>query len=264
MDSEVATRTRNGVGRVTRGQRQPSAAVSAAGRPAISRRGGPTAAPSSPIASHRFTLLVVDACPIFRLGLRAAFQDASDFSVIEDTGDGDLAIAIALRARPSAVILDGQIQGARSGVEVAREIHSRLPGTKLVALSASAKEAQVIAMIEAGVGGYLQKDMAPAEVVDSLRAVLTGRTVFSTQVSSMLSARLANASGGLALTRREVQTLVLLAGGMQNEEIASAMGVTAKAIQLHLTNIYGKLGARNRTEAVVYGARKGLIAIEGR
>ena len=124
------------------------------------------------------------------------------------------------------------------------------------------------AMMEAGVDGYILKDTPPRDVIESVRMVMDGRTVFSSQVSGSLVRGYLSLSTGAqgkqpdAITDRERDVLQLLVNGATNAEIANELHVSVGTVQFHLTNIYSKLGVRSRAEAIVHASREGLVVLD--
>ncbi len=122
--------------------------------------------------------------------------------------------------------------------------------------------------MELGVDGYLLKDTPPSDILEGLRMVMRGSSVFSSTVSANIIQGYLHSPYNRAkknrdsLTAREAEVLQLIADGRTNDDVADALGVTVKAIQVHLTNLYAKLDAKNRTEAVVKAARRGLVILD--
>ena len=218
---------------------------------------------STATPGHRWGVLIIEDHPIMRMGARAALANAPEFSVVGEADNAEDALKLAAVLRPDVVFLDIKLNGPRSGVDVARELRQSLPKAKIIVFTNFGQEPYVRAMMAIGVDAYLLKDTPPGEIVHTLQMVLQGRSVFSSQVSSaLLRAYLGKPAESVRLTAREGEVLQMVADGQVNDEIAAALGVTVKAVQLHLTNIYAKLGARNRTEALVIAARNGLVVLE--
>jgi DNA-binding NarL/FixJ family response regulator len=210
----------------------------------------------------QYRVMIVDSHPIVRLGLRASLAGDAGFKVVAEADNGDDALRLAERYRPHVVLLETRLQGRRSGFEVARALRGVVPEVRILVLSSHASLSYVRDMIDAGVDGYLLKEARPAEIVDSLRTVVTARQVFSGRVREALSPPWSQ-GGNSGLTRRQLDVLQRVADGHVNQEIATAMGISVKAVQIHLSGIYSRLGARTRTEAVVMAAKKGLVEIAG-
>jgi DNA-binding NarL/FixJ family response regulator len=206
---------------------------------------------------------MVDDHPVVRVGIRAALASLSEFYVVGEADNADDALSLAAVHRPDVVFLDIKISGEKSGVDLARELRSRHPESRIVVFTNYSQEPYIKALFEIGVDGYLLKDTPPAEIVHTLQMVLQGRGVYSDRINATLvRGYLGKPGGGQSLSGREAEVLQLVADGKTNKEIAAAMHLSVKGIQLHLTTLYSKLGARNRTEALVLAARSGLIVID--
>ncbi|MBI4306465.1 MAG: response regulator transcription factor [Chloroflexi bacterium] len=220
------------------------------------------ALPGKPAGGMDFyRILLVDGHPIVRLGLKTALEAHKEFRVLGEASTRDQAIGLAGELQPDIVIFDLSYAGRRSGLELARAIRSRWPRQKLFVLSGRAYEFDVRCMMDAGVDGFLLKDALPAHIVDALKTIMTGNQVLSSTIRSVLREERAGTSPYDRMTTRQLEILRRLAEGQVNEEIADALGVTVKAVQIHLTSIYEKLGARTRTEAVVFAAQRGIVAL---
>jgi DNA-binding NarL/FixJ family response regulator len=202
----------------------------------------------------------VDSHPIVRLGLRTTLEASGDFRVVAEADNGEDAVAFAEQLLPDVALLETRLSGARSGFDVARALKTLSHDIRILVLSSHAYVSYVQIMIDAGVDGYLIKDAGPVEIVDSVRTVLSSRQVFSARLrNALVDAR--SQAGLPRLTRKQLDVLQRLADGNLNEEIATALGISVKAVQVHLSGIYSRLGARTRTEAVVLAAKQGIVAI---
>jgi DNA-binding NarL/FixJ family response regulator len=213
-------------------------------------------------------VLVVDDHPMLRVGVVAFLSEAPDCDIVGETDNADDALELARMMRPDIVLLDIRLRGERNGVDLARDLREQVPEAKIVVLTNFPHEPYVRAMMELGVDGYLLKDTPPSDVLEGLRMVMRGSSVFSSTVSSNIVQGYLHSPYNRArrnqdsLTSREAEVLQLVANGQTNDDIADALGVTVKAIQVHLTNLYAKLNAKNRTEAVVKAARRGLVILD--
>ncbi|MBI2965690.1 MAG: response regulator transcription factor [Chloroflexi bacterium] len=205
-------------------------------------------------------MLVADRHPIVRLGLRTSLDQCRDFRVIAETDNGEDAITLSRRLQPDIVVLDVKLAGSRSGVDVARALREASSNMRILVLSGYAQESYVRLMIDAGVDGYVLKDSPPSDIVDSIRTVLTARQVFSASLKNALAHDQGHTDPN-RLTRKQLDVLQRLAEGNLNDEIARSLGISVKAVQIHLSGIYSRLGARTRTEAVVMAAKRGIVAI---
>ncbi len=213
-------------------------------------------------------ILVVDDHPMLRVGAVAFLSAADDCRIVGEAEDYDDALDKARHLHPDVVLLDIRLKGERNGIDLARALRSEVPDAKILVLSNFPHEPYVRAMMELGVEGYLLKDTPPSDVLEAIRMVMSGRNVYSAAISSGVVRGYLNSPYSRQerdkenLTSREAEVLQLIADGRTNDDIAEALGLSVKAIQAHLTNLYSKLGARNRTEAVVQAARRGLVVLD--
>ncbi len=214
------------------------------------------------------SVLIIDDHPIFRAGVVATLSGEPDFEIAGDVASALEALEVLNRARPDVVLTDIRLKGEINGVELVRRIRVHYPDVRVVVLTNYSNEPYIRAMMELGVEGYVLKDTPPREVIESLRMVKSGRTVFSTQVSrKVVQGYLGQSSNGRTalsdrLTDKEAEILQLLVDGASNPEIAERLHVSLATVQFHLTSIYSKLGVKSRAEAIVHAAREGLVVID--
>jgi DNA-binding NarL/FixJ family response regulator len=212
--------------------------------------------------ARRWRVMVVDDHPIVRQGLRTALEKTTNFEIVGEADNADDAISAVELLDPDVMLLDIRLKGGRSGVEVAGRLRTLRPALKIVVLTNHAQEPYLRAMVEAGVDGYLLKDTPPNQIVEALGMIVEGRSVYSDSVSSSLVTGYLRSQGAGNLTAREAEVLQLVADGLSNEEVANRLEIGQKAVQLHLTRIYTKLGVSGRTDAIVQAAKRGIIIID--
>ena len=213
-------------------------------------------------------VLVVEDHPIFRAGAATTIATEPDMEVVGEVSTAPEALELTRQLNPDVVLMDIRLQGTVNGIELARQVREENPDVRLVVLTNYSNEPYIRAMMEVGVEGYVLKDTPPRDVMESVRMVMDGRTVFSKQISQAIvrgylspsSDREASPQDGV--TERELEVLELLIVGAPNTEIAERLHISVGTVQFHLTNIYGKLGVRSRGEAVIKAARDGLIVID--
>lgn len=209
------------------------------------------------------TVLVVDDHPLYRQGIRSALSGQPDLQVVAEAGSADEALACLDVGVPDVVLLDINLPGA-NGVETARTLRERWPACGVVILTAHDDDPYVWALAEIGVQGYLLKSATDAEIVNAVRTVAGGGSVFTPAVTAKLVRRgRVDVDGApMELTEREREVLTLVAGGRTNREIGHALGISERTAQAHLAHIFDKLGAASRTEAVTLALRHRLIAFD--
>ena len=219
-------------------------------------------------AKRIIKVVIVDDHPIFRAGAIASLESEPDFEVVGEAANAPGALELISDHTPDVVLTDIRLEGPINGIELSRRVRSKHPDIRLVVLTNYSNEPYIRAMMNVGVEAYMLKDTKPREVIDSLRMVMDGQTVYSSAVTRViirgyLSGSLQNGkSGGVSITSKEAEVLQLLARGESNKRIAELLNVTVSAVQFHLTNIYGKLAVGSRSEAIVEAAREGLVVID--
>jgi len=212
-------------------------------------------------------VLLAEDHDIVREGTRQLLEKAGDLSIIGEAGDGEEAVRLAEVLRPDVVVMDVRMP-KMGGLEATRLLKARYPQMKVLILSAYENEEYVLPLLEAGADGYLLKTTKGAELAQAIRTVYAGRTaldplVAGTVVSHLTSKKQGYRAEGMAeaLSAREVEVLQAAARGMANKEIAEALSISYYTVQVHLRNIFGKLGVDNRTEAVTYALAQGWIKL---
>lgn len=213
-------------------------------------------------------VLIVDDHPMFRAGARGSLSAEPDFELAGEVAGAEEALEAIRHHQPDVVMTDIRLKGSINGVALARQIRNEYPGVKIVVLTNYSNEPYIRAMMEIGVEGYILKDTSPRDVIDSLRMVMAGQTVFSAQVTQKVVRGYLGAQGETddlrteTITVRETDVLRLLVSGASNIEIAESLNLSEASVRFHLTNIYSKLGVRSRTEAIIQAARQGLVVID--
>jgi DNA-binding NarL/FixJ family response regulator len=212
-------------------------------------------------------VLIADAAPMQRSGLRMALAGATGLEVAGEAGDGVEAVDLARRLLPDVLLMDLVLPRV-DGLAAARAIHDAGLPVRVLVLTAQDDDEHVLAAIGAGAAGFLRKDVPPADLVAAVRTVHGGGAVVAPQVLARLLTRLAevlpdpaatSATALEALTEREREVLVHVARGHSNAEIARALTVSETTIKTHVGHVLTKLGLRDRTQAVVLAYETGLV-----
>jgi DNA-binding NarL/FixJ family response regulator len=213
-------------------------------------------------AGPTITVLVVDDHAVVRQGLRTFLDLQEDIEVVGEAGDGAAAVEEAERLAPDVVLMDLAMPGI-DGVEAIRELRSRVPDARAIALTSFSDDERVFGAVRAGAAGYLLKDTDPAELVAGIRTVAAGQGLLSPLVAARLLEEMAGGGGGRPeaadLTPREREVLVLIAGGRSNKRIALELGVAEKTVKTHVGHVLAKLGVSDRTQAALWAVRHGLV-----
>ncbi|MET9239861.1 response regulator transcription factor [Nonomuraea sp. NPDC003709] len=208
-------------------------------------------------------VLVVDDQQLMREGLVALLDLVDDVDVVGDAGDGEQALRLVAELRPDVVLMDLRMP-VMDGVEATRRIARAHPEVAVVVLTTYDDDRSVDSALLAGACGYLTKDAGRAEIAAALRSAAAGQSTFSAAVSRRLVDALSRAAPPPVsacpdgLTVREVEVLRLVARGMSNAEIGSALFIAETTVKTHINNAFAKIGVRNRTEAAAY-ARDSLL-----
>jgi DNA-binding NarL/FixJ family response regulator len=216
----------------------------------------------TPVATT-IRILIVDDHIVVRAGLRALLSGEPGFVIIEESGNGLEAVALARRLAPDVVLMDLRLNdGAGAGegtdgIEATRRITATVPGTRVVVLTSYDSQDIVIRAIEAGASGYVLKAGPPEELFRAVRAAATGGMALAPEAAEHLTSRMSDPAP--ALSDRETQVVRLLAEGRNNRDIATALFLSEATIKTHLVRIYRKLGTDNRVSTVAEAARRGLI-----
>ncbi|MER6001423.1 response regulator transcription factor [Nonomuraea angiospora] len=208
-------------------------------------------------------VLVVDDQQLMREGLVALLDLVDDVDVVGDAGNGEQALRLVAELRPDVVLMDLRMP-VMDGVEATRRMARAHPEVAVVVLTTYDDDRSVDSALLAGACGYLTKDAGRAEIAAALRSAAAGQSTFSAAVSRRLVDALSRAAPPPVsacpdgLTVREVEVLRLVARGMSNAEIGSALFIAETTVKTHINNAFAKIGVRNRTEAAAY-ARDSLL-----
>jgi DNA-binding NarL/FixJ family response regulator len=209
-------------------------------------------------------VVIADDQPMMRAGFKAVLEATGDIVVVGEAGNGEEAVEVATEQAPDVVLMDIRMP-VMDGIEATR----RLPRQKVLILTTFGVDDYIIAALRAGASGFLLKDAPTAKVVEAVRAVAAGDAVLSPavtrqlldQVGRRLPAAVSREPEGLAqLTEREREVLRMLAAGLTNAEIAQVLVVSEATVKSHVSNLLGKLGLRDRVQAVIYAYETRLIA----
>jgi DNA-binding NarL/FixJ family response regulator len=210
-------------------------------------------------------VLLVDDHDLFRTGLRNLLEEQG-VDIVAEAGTGMEAIALVRELAPEVVVMDLNMPGI-SGVEATRQITSIAPLTRVLVLTISDQDGDVIDAIMAGACGYLLKDASIQELLLGIRAAAVGESLISPHVASKVLQRVRASSAQpeieetirSELSDREIEVLKLIANGKENAEIAAELHISPKTVKNHISNILMKLQIENRIQAAVYAVRSGIV-----
>ncbi|WP_430389918.1 response regulator [Dyella sp. 20L07] len=201
-------------------------------------------------------ILMVDDHPLLREGIAAVIDVQDDMSIVAEASSGSEAVEKFREYRPDITLMDLQMPGM-SGEEAIQRIASEFPGARIIVLTSYSGDAQVIRAMKLGASAYLLKNMLRTDLLNTIRKLHEGRHYLPNEVAGIIAAHMMDD----ALSCREVEVLRLVAQGCSNKEIAHRIHISEETAKSHVSNILSKLGAHDRTQAVVIAARRGIIDI---
>ncbi len=203
-------------------------------------------------------IMIVDDHSLMREGLKAVFSRQSDFKVIGEASDGSEAVKKATNLCPDVIIMD--VRMPYSGLQATMDITQALPETKILILTVSETEDDLVESVKAGARGYLLKGMDAEELVVAVRTVAAGGAIFTPSIAAKLlddfKADLNKNADDVNLTSREAEVLALVANDASNKEIAAQLDISEPTVKAHLRNILSKLHMKNRSQAAVYASQR--------
>jgi DNA-binding NarL/FixJ family response regulator len=206
------------------------------------------------------TVMIIDDQTLFRRGLAKLLESDPRIRIVDDAANGAEAMEKIASNPPDVVLVDIKMP-VMDGIETTRRIVSEYPDTRVLVLTTFENDGYVVQALRAGASGYLLKDAKPEAIVSAVLAILSGTRVMTQSVveeflNLMGGSRKQRADG---MTPREVEILRLLGQGLTNKQIAYRLEISAKTVRNHIGNLYSKLGVGDRSQAVLYAVRKGLV-----
>ena len=210
-------------------------------------------------------VVVADDHSLFRDGI-ISFLEAADFEVVAQVGNGAQAVAAVRSYRPDLALLDISMP-EMNGLDALRQIKEEFPSTSVVMLTVSDADDDLFSAIEIGADGYLLKDLDAQDFLSILEGIQKGEAAVTRKTAARIMRHVKNLSQQNSpekdlLSVRELEVLALLSDGLANKTIAQRIFISENTVKYHVRNILQKLGAQNRTEAVAYAMRQGLIELE--
>jgi DNA-binding NarL/FixJ family response regulator len=223
----------------------------------------PTTDEISPAAAQ-IRLLVADDQTLFRRALVELLERSPRLRVVDQVGSGRMAVRRALELQPDVVIMDIRMPDI-DGVEATRLILAERPATRILILTAFETDRHVLQALQAGASAYVLKDSEPDALISGILAVHAGQRVVTGAAANRVVDMLTNSGPTRAyydnLTPREIEVLTLLASGLANKQIAHRIKISDKTVRNHISNIYEKVKVVDRSQAVLYAVRKGLVEL---
>lgn len=212
-------------------------------------------------------ILLVDDHLLFRKGLARLLDAQPDFEVVGEAADGCEAVSQAQTLRPDVVLMDIRMPNC-DGLEATRRIKASMPDVRVVVLTVSEEEQDLVTAVRYGADGYLLKDILPEALFQHLRGLAAGEAPISQKMTVKLFRQLAQRrqpmvqpAAAAVLSARECEVLALVVEGCSNQRIAEELGIALNTVKNHIRSILAKLGVRNRAQAAAYAITHGLICL---
>jgi DNA-binding NarL/FixJ family response regulator len=207
------------------------------------------------------TVMIVDDQTLFRRGLVKLLEPDPRIKIIDDAANGAEALERIAKNPPDVVLIDIKMP-VMDGIEATRRIVSTYPRIKVLILTTFENDGYVVQALKAGASGYLLKDSQPEAIVSAMLSILSGERVMTQSVADQFLNLMSGGSQKArydGMTRREVEILRLLGQGLTNKLIAYRLKISEKTVRNHISNFYAKLGVGDRSQALLYAVRKGLV-----
>jgi NarL family two-component system response regulator LiaR len=218
----------------------------------------------------KISILIADDHTLFRKGIRGMLEAEGDMVVVGEAATGNEALEQARKLMPDVILMDIKMPDL-DGVEATRTLHREMPHIGIIFCTMFEDDGMIFAGLKAGGRGYILKDADPETMLRAIRAVAHGESLLSPAVAQKVLRQFAALPGEEPagrdplcdeLTERELQVLTCIGQGQSNKEIAAQLGLSEKTVKNHIANIFSKLHVCDRTQAVLYAIRKGLVKVD--
>ena len=205
-------------------------------------------------------LMIVDDHPLLRKGLRQLIELEDDLELVAEASNGKDALEIVAEDEPDLIILDLNMQGM-DGIETLKAMRANGVASRIVMLTVSDHDEDVVAAITNGADGFLLKDMEPEDIIEKVRQAALGKMVISDRLAEVLASALRRPEKKSAnvvdsLTSRELEILKLIAKGMSNKLIARELDISDGTVKVHVKHLLKKMNLRSRVEAAVWAVNE--------
>jgi DNA-binding NarL/FixJ family response regulator len=205
---------------------------------------------------HPIRILTVDDHQLLREGIAAVLEGQPDMTLVAQATSGREAIASFRQHRPDVTLMDLRMPDI-SGIEAIAAIRSEFPNARIIVLTTYAGDVQAAAALKAGASGYLLKNLVRKELLETIRIVHAGKRRVPAEIATEIAEHVADD----ALTEREIEVLRGVAGGKSNKSIATELGISEGTVKTHMKSILPKLGATDRTHAVMIALKRGILDV---
>lgn len=208
-------------------------------------------------ADRKIRILLVDDHAVIRMGLAFMMNSLPDITVVGEAANGAEAQTLFTQLRPDVTLVDLKLPDM-TGIECIAQLRKTQPEARAIILTTYGGDENIYRALQAGARSYLLKDMSRDEIIDTVRAVDAGQTRLPPSIAASLAARMPDTG----LSSREIEILRFIASGSSNKEIGTALGISESTVKGHVNHLLQKLKARDRTEAVTLGIRRGMITLD--
>ena len=218
-------------------------------------------------------ILIVDDHTLFRTGIRKMLEAEEDMRVVGEAATGREALEQARRLAPDVILMDIQMPEpeasagqALDGLEATRILHREMPHVGIIFCTVFEDDESIFAGLQAGGRGYILKDDNPETMLRAIRAVAHGESLLGPSIAQKVLRQFSALPGKQTplvddLTSRELEVLKLIAGGLCNRDIAQELSISEKTVKNHINNIFSKLHIYDRSQAILYAIREGLVKV---
>lgn len=201
-------------------------------------------------------ILIADDHAIVRMGLTTLLGAQNGFAVVGEAANGEQAVSRTLKLKPDVVIMD-LVMPKKDGVSATAELRVKMPAVRCLILTSFGTAEQLQAALNAGAAGILLKSATNSQLITAIRTIATGKTLIADDVRQLLAAE----TPILELSPRQREILESITRGLSNVQIAMQLDISPESVKTHMTKLFAKLGAANRSEAVAISLRKHLLKI---
>lgn len=205
-------------------------------------------------------MIIADDHPVVREGLRAVLDTEPDVEVVGEATNGNEVLSMVPSLQPNLVLMDLQMP-EMDGVATTRRIRRQYDDVNVLILTTYDTDADITRAVEAGATGYLLKDASRDELMNAIRLAAHGESVLSPKVASRVMGKM-RAPAEEALSTREIEVLLEVAGGLSNKEVGRSLHISEATVKTHLLHIFAKLGVEDRTAAVTVALARGIIRLD--
>ncbi|HEY3823782.1 MAG TPA: response regulator transcription factor [Bryobacteraceae bacterium] len=201
-------------------------------------------------------VMTVDDHPLMRAGIAAVLESEVDIELVAEASTGAEALESYRSVRPDVTLMDIQMP-EMNGIEAIMAIRGEFPDARIIVLTTYSGDVQALRAIKAGAFGYMLKNMLRKELPDTIRAVHAGKRRIPADIASEIAMQVLADS----LTQREIQILEHVSRGCANKEIGAQLSISEDTVKAHMKSILAKLGANDRTHAVIIAVKRGIIEV---